>query len=333
MIKDRGFLLINLGTPDSTSTGDVRRYLRQFLSDARVIDIPAVMRWLLLNLIILPLRPRKSAEAYRAIWTDRGSPLLLFTEQLAERVQKRTRCRVKFAMRYGNPSIESALLAFAQEGVRSIRVLPLYPQYAAASTASSIAELYECAARMNDPLEFDVLPPFFEDAGFIEAQAALLEPVLAKVDHVLMSFHGLPERQIRRSAGEGCNTENCCETPGDRLSLCYRAQSYRTASALAKRLGIESYSVSFQSRLGRTPWIKPYTDHVLQELGARGLRLAVVCPSFTADCLETLEEINIRGREDFLKAGGREFYYVPCVNAEESWVKRVADWAEAPGSG
>jgi ferrochelatase len=330
MIKDRGFLLINLGTPDSTSTGDVRRYLRQFLSDARVIDIPATLRWLLLNLIILPLRPRKSAEAYRAIWTKEGSPLLLFTKQLAERVQSGTKRSVKFAMRYGSPSIESALRDFAREGVRKIRVLPLYPQYAAASTASSIAELYECAARMNDPFELDVLPPFYEDAGFIEAQAELVKPVLQKVDHVLMSFHGLPERQIRRSAGELCATENCCENPGDRLALCYRAQSFRTAKALAAKLGIASYSVSFQSRLGRTPWIKPYTDHVLQELGAQGKRLAVVCPSFTADCLETLEEINIRGRADFLKAGGKEFHYVPCVNAEESWVKRVADWAEAP---
>lgn len=330
MTKDRGFLLINLGTPDSTSTGDVRRYLRQFLSDPRVIDIPALPRWMLLNFFILPFRPRKSAEAYRTVWTEEGSPLLIHTKNLARRVQERTGRLVQFAMRYGSPSIESALLAFEKQGVRNIRVLPLYPQYAAASTASSIAELYECAARMNDPPEFEILPPFFEDAGFIEAQAELLRPVLSTVDHVLISFHGLPERQILRSAGQGCITDNCCEAPGDRLSLCYRAQSFRTARALAARAGIASYSVSFQSRLGRTPWIKPYTDHVLQELGAQGKRLAVVCPSFTADCLETLEEINIRGREDFLKAGGKEFTYVPCVNAQESWVKRVAEWAEMP---
>lgn len=327
MTKDRGFLLINVGTPESTSVSDVRRYLREFLSDKRVIDLPAALRWLLLNFIILPLRPRKSAEAYRAIWTSAGSPLLLYTRQLAERVQQHTSVKVKFAMRYGNPSIASVLREFENEGIRSIRVLPLYPQYASASTASSIAELYECAARMNDPLEFDILPPFFEDGGFIEAQARLIAPVLPNTDHVLFSFHGLPERQISRSAGPGCHTEGCCENPGERLRMCYRAQSFRTARALADRLKIQSYSVSFQSRLGKTPWIKPYTDHVIQELGARGGRLAVVCPSFVSDCLETLEEINIRARADFLKAGGKEFHYVPCVNAEASWVTRVAQWA------
>lgn len=329
MIKDRGFLLINLGTPDSTSVSDVRRYLREFLSDKRVIDLPVLGRWLLLNLVILPFRPRKSAEAYKTIWTAEGSPLLTITHKLQELVQKRTKRNVKFAMRYGNPSIASALDAFAREGVHSVRVLPLYPQYAAASTASSIAEIYECAARMNDPLELEILPPFFEDDGFIAAQAELMKPELSKADHVLFSFHGLPERQILRSAGSGCVKDGCCENPGERLALCYRAQCFRTAKALAQKLSIGSFSVSFQSRLGRTPWIQPYTDHVLQELGSEGKRLLVVCPSFVADCLETLEEINIRGREDFLKAGGKEFTYVPCVNAEESWVKRVAEWADA----
>jgi len=329
MTNDRGFLLINVGTPDSTSVSDVRRYLREFLSDGRVIDLPGIFRWLLLNFIILPLRPRKSAEAYRAIWTKEGSPLLLYTRDLAAQVQNLTSRKVKFAMRYGNPSIASALAEFAREGIRRVRVLPLYPQYASASTASSIAELYECAAQMNDPLEFEILPPFFEDTGFVEAQAALIAPVLSRVDHVLFSFHGLPERQILRSAGQGCHTEGCCENPGQRLGMCYRAQSFRTAKAIAERLSIQSYSVSFQSRLGKTPWIKPYTDHVIQDLGARGGRLAVVCPSFVSDCLETLEEISIRARADFLKAGGREFHYVPCVNAGTSWVKRVAEWANA----
>lgn len=328
MAYDRGFLLINLGTPDSPSVSDVRKYLRQFLSDARVIDIPGPLRFFLLNFIILPLRPRRSAHAYRTVWTEQGSPLLLHTRALAEKVQLLTRAKVKFAMRYGNPSIAQALEEFSKDGIRRIRVLPLYPQYAAASTASSIAELYECAARMNDPPEFEVLPPFYEDEGFIDAQAELMRPALPNVDHVLFSFHGLPERQVRRSAGDGCLTLGCCENPGERLAQCYRAQSYRTARALASKLGVKEYSVSFQSRLGRTPWIAPYTDEVLQELGKKNLRLMVVCPSFVSDCLETLEEINLRGREDFLASGGKGFEYIPCVNSEESWVRRVAQWAD-----
>ncbi|MCE9598485.1 MAG: ferrochelatase [Spirochaetia bacterium] len=332
-----GALLLNLGTPDSPRVFHVRRYLRQFLSDSRVIDLPAPLRFLLLNLVILPLRPYKSAEAYAKIWTSAGSPLLIHTRDLASEVARQIPgTSVRFAMRYGNPSIESALDAFEQEGVRRIRVIPLYPQYATASTASSLAELYECAARKNDPFEFEILPPFFADPDFVRLTAKHASIALDKITdpYVLFSFHGLPERQIKRSTEklsvESCfSSQDCCDHPGERLSLCYRAQSFATAHAVAKLAGIKSdrYEIAFQSRLGRTPWIRPYTDERIKALPGLGIKnLAVICPSFTADCLETLEEIDIRAREDFLRAGGESFHYIPCLNSDAEWARVVASW-------
>ncbi|MBL8022400.1 MAG: ferrochelatase [Leptospirales bacterium] len=328
---------MNLGTPDSPRVSHVRRYLRQFLSDPRVIDLPAPLRFLLLNLVILPFRPKKSAEAYGKIWTAAGSPLLIHTRELANEVARRIpNITVHYAMRYGNPSIASALDAFERAGIRRIRVIPLYPQYAAASTASSITELYECAAKKNDPFEFDILPPFFVDPDFVRLTARDLKLALGKLKkpHVLFSFHGLPERQILRSTQnlsvDACFSKpDCCEHPGDRLRACYRAQSFATAHAVAKAAGIEAggYEVAFQSRLGRTPWIRPYSDERFRALPGEGVKnLVVICPSFTADCLETLEEIDIRAREDFLRAGGESFHYVPCLNSDAEWARVVANW-------
>ncbi len=328
---ETGILIVNLGTPDSPSTSDVRRYLREFLSDPRVIDISAVARFLLLNLIILPLRPRKSAHAYSKIWTSDGSPLLLHTRDLALALSRKLKSPVRFAMRYGNPSIASALAAFAEEGVRKIRVLPLYPQYASASTASTSARVYECAAALNDPPEIEMLGAFYDDEGFLDASAHIARSYLTGKEHVLFSFHGVPERQILRSvaqAGESCSFGECCNSPGDRIHLCYRAQCVSTAHAIARRLKLDAhdYTIGFQSRLGRTPWVRPYTDEIIRELPARGIKnLAVICPSFVSDCLETLEEIKIRAREDFLAAGGESFTYIPCVNADEVWVTALAD--------
>lgn len=337
-----GILIINLGTPDSPSTHHVRRYLREFLSDPRVIDIPGLLRFFLLNFIILPLRPARSAEAYRKIWTNEGSPLLIHTRDLSLALARHLpRVSVKFAMRYGSPSIPDVMKEFAKEGVRKIKVLPLYPQYAAASTASTSARVYECAASMNDPLEVEMLGPFFDHDGFLDATAHLARPFLAsaKGAHVLFSYHGVPERQIDRSVRSGlshadqdhCSFGDCCHSPGDRLALCYRAQCFSTTKGLVSRLQLkqEDYSIGFQSRLGRTPWVRPYTDELIQTLPARGVKhLAVICPSFVSDCLETLEEIQIRAKEDFLRAGGESFAYIPCLNSDETWVKAVAKMLE-----
>ncbi len=328
-----GLLLINLGTPDAPTPGAVRRYLREFLSDPRVLDIHPLGRALLLNLFILPTRPRKSAAAYQKVWTDRGSPLLAFSEDLAVGVQERLGPSwvVKLGMRYGAPAIGEALLALVHAGVQRLVVLPLYPQYSAASTGSCVEEVFRIAgARWVTP-NLSLVEPFYDDPGFISAFAAVGRPILhtERPDHILFSYHGLPERQIRKADDTGAHClarPGCCDQIVPANQACYRAQCYATTRLLAAALNLraEDYTVCFQSRLGRTPWIQPYTDHVLPELRARGKqRLVVFCPAFVADCLETLEEIGIRARADFLAAGGESLTLVPSLNATPEWMDAV----------
>ena len=340
MSMKTGVLLINLGTPDDPGVAAVRRYLRQFLSDPRVIDIPALARFLLLNLFILPFRPRTSSAAYRQIWTEQGSPLLYHTRALSDGVGSALgeRAVVRFAMRYQRPSIRAALDAFRREGIARLVVFPLYPQYASSSTGSSLEEVYRiCADYWNVPA-LNVMPPFFDHEAYLACQTAVIRESLgdpAQFDHVLFSFHGLPERQIRKSALAPCVQDGtaclalpaCCERIGDYNAYCYRAQSSFVARELSRRLAIPGgrWSIGFQSRLGRTPWIQPFTDVLLASLAERGVRrLAVAVPSFTADCLETIEEIGIRGVETFKAAGGESLHLVPCLNAHPAWVEAIA---------
>jgi len=337
----QGLLLVNLGTPDEPTPPAVRRYLRQFLSDPRVLDIHPVGRAALLNLVILPRRPAQSAEAYRKIWDPaRGSPLLYHSQDLCRLVAERLGAgwKVELAMRYGSPSIESALDRL--RAVDSVVVLPLYPQYAASSTGSTLEEIYRlAAARWNAP-SLAAVPPFYDQPAFISAFTAVGRPVLERErpDHVLFSFHGLPERHMRKSdeSGHHClSSPRCCDRVSGVNRNCYRAQCYATARALAGDLALEAdrWSVSFQSRLGRTPWIRPYTDVVLPELAARGVkRLAVFCPAFVADCLETLEEIGIRARDQFRAAGGDDLFLVPSLNSSPAWVDVVVDLARRHAS-
>ncbi len=325
----QGVLLLNIGTPDSTSVADVRRYLAEFLSDPRVIDIHPVARWLLLHAVILRVRPKRSAEAYSEVWTERGSPLLFHSQDLAAALQQRLNgeASVRLAMRYGNPSIADALEAFARDGVDRIAVLPLFPQYSAATTGSAIEATKAAAnSRWNLP-QLQMIGEHADDPGYIEALAATLRPALEPApDHILFSFHGLPERHVRKgdpSGGHCLQRGDCCEVVVDANRRCYRAQCFATARALQAVVGLadEQLSVAFQSRLGRTPWIGPHTDATLAELGRQGVkRLVVMTPSFVADCLETIEEIGLRGRETFLEAGGGEMILVPCLNASPSWV-------------
>jgi len=330
-----GLLLINLGTPDAPTTPAVRRYLREFLSDPRVIDINAVGRALLLHLFILPFRPAKSAHAYQQIWDrERGSPLLAYSKELAAGVAAKLgdSWRVELAMRYGNPTIASALSTLRGAGVDRIVVLPLYPQYAASSTATSVARVMELATSTWDTVPLDIVPAFHADPGFLAAFTAVAQPALAeaRADHVLFSFHGLPERQIRKSDPNAhCLRDGCCDALGPANANCYRAQCYATARDLAARLAITDYTVCFQSRLGRTPWIEPHTDVLLDRLAQQGKkRLAVFCPAFVADCLETLEEIGIRARAQFKAAGGEELTLVPSLNATPAWIDAVCAIAE-----
>ncbi len=341
MSGKQGVLLVNLGTPDAPHAPQVRRYLREFLSDPRVLDISAAGRWALLNLIILPTRPKKSAEAYAKVWTDEGSPLLVFSQALADGVAAALpEAKVMLAMRYGSPSIADGMKAMREAGCDELLVLPLYPQYAASSTASTIDKVYAEAAREWKPPFITIVPPFYDDPRFIGAFADVGTPVLEEhePDHVLMSFHGLPERHMIKSdptAGKHClASEDCCAAVGPVNRNCYRAQSFATARALASKLELsdDEYTVSFQSRLGRTPWIKPYTDDVLVQLAKQGVKkLAVFCPAFVADCLETLEEIAIRAKEDFVAAGGDDLVLVPSLNAHPSWVSAVAAFVRDAG--
>ncbi len=334
-VRERtGVLLINLGTPEAPSVSAVRRYLREFLSDPRVLDMPAWSRWLLLYTVVLPVRPFRSARAYRKVWTDLGSPLLKHSRAFAERLRERLgpSFAVEIGMTYGEPSIDAALERLAAASVSRTVVWPLFPQVAASSTGAALESAYGAAgARWNVPL-FSVVPPFYGDPGFIRALADVARSVFAKSppDHVLMSYHGLPERQIRRSdeSGRFClASASCCDVVGQTNRSCYRAHCYETSRRLARELELAegAYSVSFQSRLGPTPWVRPYTDEVLPELARRGVRnLAVICPSFVADCLETLEEIAIRGREQWVECGGAELIFIPCLNAHPSWIEAAA---------
>ena len=333
-----GILLVNLGSPEAPTAAAVRPYLREFLSDPRVIDIPAPLRWLLLNAVILPFRPAKSAAAYAKVWTPQGSPLIAnsraFTAKLAETLGDDY--RVVLAMRYGNPSLASAIAELTREPLKELVIFPLYPQYASASTGSSLEAALKILAPLQNVPTLRTIPAFYKDPGFIRALAANAAPQLAALqpDHVLFSYHGLPERQIRKSEyapdqadkcfqhEDGCRAHCIVENP-----FCYRSNCYSTTELVAKELGLAAgtYSTAFQSRLGRTPWIRPFTDVVLTELPARGVRkLAVFSPSFVADCLETLEEMTIRGSETFIEAGGERLELIPALNASAPWVKAAS---------
>jgi protoporphyrin/coproporphyrin ferrochelatase len=329
----RGLLLLNLGTPDSPRAEDVGRYLKEFLMDAKVVDIPWLLRWFFVNVLIVPKRKHASAEAYEKIWTERGSPLLFHLQDLKKEVLKSAGVglHVEMAMRYGKPSVNDALKSFEKSGVDEIIVFPLYPQFAESSTLSSQHHVRQIANRLGLRSKLRFVPAFYDAPDFISAFAQSIGPVLEneKPDHLLMSFHGLPERHIKRldMTGQHCFQQvDCCEKMTPANQNCYRAQSFATARALAKELSVsrEKYTVSFQSRLGRTPWIRPFTDEILRELAQKGVRkLAVICPSFVADCLETIEEIGIRGVDTFREAGGESLIYIPCLNSEPEWARAV----------
>jgi ferrochelatase len=333
--RKTGVLLLNLGTPDAPETAPVRRYLREFLYDPRVIDIHPVGRMLLLEGAILPFRPSKSAEAYKKIWTDKGSPLLFHSVALKEAVQAKLGAAVpvELGMQYGNPSIPSALESLRQQQVEQIVVAPLYPQYSASSTGSALEKVYQHASTRWVIPAISTVGAFYDHPGFIEAFRDVARPVIdaLNADHVLFSYHGLPERHMRKADDSGAHclaSKSCCDTLTPVNRNCYRAQCVATTKLLAQALQLapEQYSLSFQSRLGRTPWIQPYTDLVIPELAKQGKRrIAVLCPAFVADCLETLEEIGLRAREQFKAEGGEELVLVPSLNATPRWIDAVVE--------
>jgi len=338
-----GVLLLNTGTPASPQTRDVRRYLAQFLNDPRVIDLHPVARWLLLNLIILPFRPAKSALAYQAIWTARGSPLLTHCQDLTTQVQEclGEQADVRLGMQFGAPSIPAALEAWARAGIDRVIAVPLFPQFAAASYGSAAAAVLSDAARRWTTPAVQIVPPFWHEPEYLDAVADSIRAAMDREqpDHILLSFHGVPERHCTRTDTTGTHclqSQSCCDRVETANRNCYRAQCFATARLLIARLGLDEARVTtaFQSRLGRAKWIQPATDATLVDLARRGVRkLLVAEPSFVADCLETLEELGIRGRSDFKAAGGGELVLVPALNASAAWaaglstlIRRSTGW-------
>lgn len=324
-----GVLLVNLGTPDSPSTPDVRKYLREFLMDKRVIDIPLITRWLLVNLIIAPFRAPKSAKIYKELWEERGSPLKFYGEDITAALQNEIGQEyvVQLAMRYQSPSISSRLDHLKTSGVKKIIVIPLFPQYASASTGSVIDKVMEIVKDWQVIPSIEFISNFVEEKLFINTFAEIARKYLATTDydHFVFSYHGLPERQIKKGSVRGyCQlNQKCCSTYHDKNRYCYRAQCFLTSRLLAEELNIskENYSVSFQSRLGNDPWIKPYTDELIKMLPGQGKKKVLAfSPAFVADCLETTIEVGDEFKEIFEGAGGEHWQLVESLNVHPMWI-------------
>jgi len=327
----KGIVLMNLGSPDSTKVADLRKYLDEFLMDERVIDKPWLFRALLVKGIIVPFRAPKSAEAYEKIWTDEGSPLIVHTKHLQKALQARIDEPVEIAMRYGNPTPADAYEALLrkQPKINEVIVLPLYPHYAMSSYETAVEYMKEVYNKKKYPFKLSFIPPFYKEENYLNALAENIRPYLnQKYDHILFSYHGIPERHIRKSDVTGCHclqSENCCEVDSPAHQFCYRHQVKTTTKLVTEKLGIptDKYSISFQSRLGKG-WLEPFTDFRLAEMPKEGIKnLLILCPAFVSDCLETLEEIAMRGKEVFMLAGGESFTMIPCLNTHPLWVDAV----------
>ena len=336
-MNHRAVLFANLGSPDHPEVPDVRRYLNQFLMDPYVIQLPWLLRRLIVSLFVLPTRPRRSAHAYRSIWTERGSPLIALSMDLLAAVRQRTDLPVGMAMRYGNPSIEDELMKLATlPGIQEIVFLPLYPHYAESTILTSVREAERVIRERGLDITLKVPAPFYEHPEYIRALVDSTRPALAAgFDHVLFSYHGLPELHVTKAdpTGSHClKTPDCCRVPSPAHATCYRHQVYRTTEAFVTLAGLDpaQYTVAFQSRLGRAKWLEPSTDSMLRELAGKGVKkLLVLCPAFVTDCLETLEEIELQGSATFREAGGDELILVPCLNAHSAWADTLARWIAA----
>ena len=329
---------MNLGSPDSTTAKDLRKYLNEFLTDKRVIDTSWFFRNIFVPTVIVPVRAPKSAEAYRTIWTSEGSPLIRFTRELAVKLQEKLPEHVTIAMRYGKPAMDTAYKTLLQKNpdLEEVIAIPLYPHYAMSSYETAVEHAKEVYQKNGYGFKLKFIPPFYNNPKYIQAMAENMRPYLQKdFDHLLFSFHGIPERHLVKSDPTHAHclqSVNCCSENSVAHHTCYRHQCLTTMQLVAAELGLpkNKFSYSFQSRLGKQPWLKPYTDFRLQEMPGEGIKkLLVVCPAFVSDCLETLEEIEIRGRESFLASGGSEYGMIPCLNSHPLWVQALADWIRA----
>lgn len=332
-MSKQGVILLNLGSPDSTEVADVRNYLREFLMDERVLDAPAPIRWLIVNCFILPKRPRESAEAYASIWQEEGSPLIITSRIQQNALAQATGLPVELGMRYGNPSTESALLALLDQGVDDLFIIPMYPHYAMSSYETAVVHLMNSVRTHAPNIQTTLLPPFYQDPGYIGALLESARPAIedGNFDKLIFSFHGIPQRHLIKGdpSHQHClTTPDCCNTCHPAHGTCYRHQCAMTVEKFVQAAGLpkDKYLLTFQSRLGRDPWLQPYTDQTLESLPEQDVKnVKVLCPAFTADCLETLEEIAGEGKELFLAAGGEQFEQIPCLNDHPHFIRYLAD--------
>ena len=337
-MQNRAVLLTNLGSPDKADVPSVRRYLNQFLMDPYVIQLPWVLRRLIVSLFVLPSRPKSSAHAYQSIWWDEGSPLVVLSQRLLDAVKAKTDVPVAMAMRYGKPDIESQLLHLAKhEGITEILLIPLYPHYADSTVKTTEEEVKRAISHLKLKLKLTVIQPFYQEQAYIDSLVASTAQWMNKdndFDHILFSYHGLPESHLIKADPTGAHclqSDTCCQTASPAHATCYRHQLLRTTECFVKQAGLkpEQYSVAFQSRLGKARWLEPSTVQTIERLAGEGIKkLLVMCPAFVTDCLETLEEIDIQGAEIFKRAGGESLTLIPCLNDHEQWVSVISDWCE-----
>jgi ferrochelatase len=327
--NDSALLLLNLGSPDSSSVSDVRKYLREFLMDKRVIDAPYLVRSMIVKGFILPFRPKRSAHAYEKVWTKDGSPLIVITKSFKKELEELVDMPVAIAMRYGNPTPAAALEELQlKTALKTLYVAPLYPHYAMSSYETAVEHVLQ---HIDKSISVKILKPFYKEEGYIDSLAESIRPYINDHinGHVLFSYHGLPVRHLKKLSSHCYSSADCCNIPSKGWDTCYKHQVIQTTKLAAGKLGLreDQYSISFQSRLGRDEWIKPFTVELLQSYPEKGIKdLVVVCPAFVADCLETLEEMAMAGRETFINAGGESFTVVPCLNTFTPWVNTFASW-------
>jgi ferrochelatase len=333
----KGVFLINLGSPKSPTKEDVRIYLDEFLMDPRVVDLPQPLRSILVRGIILNTRPKKSAAAYAKVWTDEGSPLIVFSKRVKSKLEaKLDSIPVVLGMRYGEPSIERGLDELTELGVDDVLVVPLYPQYAMSTTETVVEKVREVIEQKHEGIRAQGVAPFYKDESYIAAMAASAQKAAnhEAYDRILFSYHGVPERHIRKSdiTGSHCKIDGtCCNTPSKAHKECYRHQCFETTKLVAEALNIplEKCLSTFQSRLGIDPWLKPYTADTLEKLPDNGItKLAVLTPSFVSDCLETIEEMDMENREIFEEAGGIVYDFIPCLNDSDPWIDALETWVK-----
>ncbi len=332
-MSKKGIVLLNLGSPDSPTPEALQRYLAEFLMDKRVLDIPYLFRYFLVFRRIIPKRARYSAENYARIWTQKGSPLIHHTRTVAEKLEYEAGCPVFWAMRYGSPSVFSVLSEIQlhhRYAITELVVIPMYPHYAMASYETAVVSIKDTLKQLKWEIPLRIIPPFYNHPNYISALASSARPYLKEeFDHLLVSYHGVPERHLRKTdpTRKHClQKTNCCETSSSAHATCYRHHVIQTTEALTKACQIDKtrYTMAFQSRFGKAPWIRPFTDEKIIELAQNGVKkLLVICPGFVSDCLETLEEIAIRGKELFLENGGSEFHLIPCLNGHPKWIEAL----------